>query len=396
MLQQKENLRPGSLGNEDWMKSGAKFESNLGLPPESQPRIQSTKNSGFNFGSNRINKKDLIYFVGQLAIMFDTGLNIMTALECLSTEAKNPSLQKLVTEIKDSIAEGNPLWIAMKQHPKTFDPICVSMVRAGESSGAMGKMLTRLETYLEQQNDIRIRVQAALSYPVAMMIFSVAVLIFLLSYIFPKFEVMFKDKQDSLPLPTKFFMAISNLFVDYWFIIAPVALIVIGAAIWCWLTEEIRKQIDPLLLKIPLLNTVLMRLSMSRSLHTLSLMLQGGIPVLSALNMARDVAGNKVFEDTWSKVAFEVENGRDLTTPLKLNKHIPRSEVQMITMGDRSGQLPVVLSKLSARYEKEIDTSVKGLIRLIEPALVISMGFMVGLIVLSLILPIFAMSRIKR
>jgi type II secretory pathway component PulF len=152
-------------------------------------------------------------------------------------------------------------------------------------------------------------------------------------------------------------------------------------------------MLDQRILQVPLLGELIMRLSLSRSFHTLGLMLQGGIPTLEALGMARDVAGNAFFQETWTQVAVEAENGRDITSPLRENPYMPPSEIQMIAMGDRSGRLSQVLSKLSVRYEKEIDLSVKNLIRFVEPALVILMGFLVGTIVLSLVLPIFALSK---
>lgn len=341
----------------------------------------------------RISRRDLIYFIGELAIMFETGLNLLIALECLAKQAKNLSLERLVTEIRASISEGSPLWLAMKRHPRVFSPVCVSMVRAGEASGTMGEMLTKLEEYLERQDDVRNRVRSALSYPVFMLVISTGVLIFLLCFVFPKFELIFKGNEDKLPAPTRFFLGLSWLFSNYWYAILLGVAVLAGLAFWCWRQKEIKARIDPVLIGIPLFGTLLVKLSLSRSFHTLALMLRGGIPTLEALNMARDVSGNQVFRDMWKSVTREVENGRDITAPLAANPNVPPSEVQMISMGDRSGELPTVLTKLSKRYDKEIDLAVKSVIRFVEPTLVICMGFLVGMIVLSLILPIFAMSR---
>lgn len=391
---QKERTAPNETTTDDsganWLSSLARSDELISRPEggEGQPSP-----SGRGDKNLKISRKNLIYFIGQLAIMFDTGLNLMTALECLAVQAKNPSFERLIKDIRHTISEGSPLWLAMTRHPRVFTPICVSMVRAGEASGAMGEMLTRLETYLDQQNDIRLRVRSALSYPVGMMILSVGVIIFLLTYVFPKFEAIFEGKEESLPLPTLFFLTLSNLFTHYWYILVPAAVVLIGGVVWCWRQPDVRKHIDPALLKIPLVGEVLMRTSLSRSFHTLALMLEGGIPILDALGMARDVAGNSHFKETWVKVSKEVENGRSFSGPLGSNPFIPPSEVQIISMGDRSGQLATVLAKLSTRYEKEVDFSVKNLIRVIEPSLVVVMGCLVGLIVLSLILPIFAMSR---
>ncbi|MHC4943426.1 MAG: type II secretion system F family protein [Planctomycetota bacterium] len=372
--------------------SAASDMENLNAPRDgeypSSPGSDKSKRSNLKIG-----QRDLVYFIGQLSIMFDTGLNLMTALECLAGQARNPAFKKLIIDIRHTISEGSPLWLAMKKHPRVFSPICVSMVRAGEASGNMEEMLRSLENYLERQEDIRTRVRSALSYPIFMLVASVGVLIFLLTYVFPKFETLFEGREDTLPTPTKIFLGLSDLFVDYWYFLLAGAVVVGAAVIWCLRHHQIRFRLDSALLSIPLLGTLLVRMSLSRSFHTLALMLDGGIPTLDAMAMAQDVSGNHVFSNTWRKVSIEAENGRDITGPLRDNPHVPPSEIQMISMGDRSGKLSNVLSKISLRYEKEIDLAVKGLIRFVEPALVIAMGLLVGLIVLSLILPIFALSR---
>ncbi len=363
--------------------------SPVGADPD---RSQGTESAGAK--NLKIPKRDLIYFIGQLAIMFDTGLNLITALDCLAQQARNPAFEELVKNIRASISQGKPLWIAMSLHPRIFSPICVGMVRAGEISGTMGEMLDRLEMFLERENDIRINVRSALSYPLFMLVLSMGVLVFLLTYVFPKFEGLFGEKRDLLPLPTKFFLTLSHISRDYWYLLLPAIVLLAGTAIWAWHREESRKHLDPLFLKIPLLGDLLARMSLSRSFHTLALMLEGGIPTLEALRMAKDVAGNMVFREAWGKVAVEVENGRDIVGPLRSTPKISPSEIQMISMGDQSGRLSQVLTKLSHRSEREVDIAVKSLIRFVEPALVIVMGFLVGMIVLSLILPIFAMSRV--
>jgi len=371
--------------------SGWRSESsNASSPRTDEAAVAAPKKQNRGY---KIPKKDLIYFVSQLSIMFETGLNLLTALDCLSRQARNPALGKLVEDIRNAISEGLPLWVAMKRHPRVFSPVCVSMVRSGEVSGNMAEVLGHLEAFLERQENIRVQVRSALSYPVFMFFMSICVLVFLLTFVFPKFEVMFADNKGSLPAPTKFFLWLSGIMCTYWYILLPAVLVLTAGAVWCWTRKEIKDHIDHCLLKVPLLSDLITRMSLSRSFHTLAIMLGGGIPILDSLNMAKEVSGNVVFNNTWGGVAHAVENGRDLSEPLQRNSYIPPSEVQMISMGDRSGKLPSVLAKLSKRYEKEIDLAVKSLIQFVEPALIVGMGFLVGMIALSLILPIFAMSR---
>jgi len=216
-------------------------------------------------GRIRLGGRDLIYLIGQLSIMFSTGLNLLTALECLAAQAKNPSLKRLVEEIRRSISEGNPLWLAMKKHPKVFSPVCVGMVRAGESSGTMEDMLASLEGFLERQHEIRARVKSAISYPLFMLSAAVAVLVFLLTYVFPKFEALFRGREDALPAPTRFFLVLSDLLCVHWYVPLGLATAAVGVGWWALRRPEVRDLLDRSVLRVPLVGDLLMRLSLSRS-----------------------------------------------------------------------------------------------------------------------------------
>lgn len=345
------------------------------------------------FDKRKVADKDVLYLVDQLAIMFETGLNLLVALDCLATQSKNPALKRIVGYLRDDIKEGSALSDAMAKYPKVFGPVCVNMVRAGEMSGDMDGMLRRLSEYLEREIETRSQIKSALSYPVIMLTMAFLVIAFLIIYVFPKFSVFFVGHEDLLPTPTRIFLWVGVSVKAYWqYVLA--GSFAAGVGVFFLLREEkVRNGIDTFMLKVPLLGTLIAKASLSRSFHTLAVLLHGGIPILEALKLSREVAGNYVFRNCWTNVASELENGRDFATPLKDNPHIPGSEVQMLGLGERSGHLSTVLSKLSKHYEREIDQAVKGLIKFVEPALIIVMGGLVGLIVASLILPIFAISK---
>jgi type IV pilus assembly protein PilC len=345
------------------------------------------------FERRKVEDKEVLYLVDQLAIMFETGLNLLVALDCLALQSKNPAMKRIVFGLRDAIREGSSLANAMAQYPKVFGPVCVNMVRAGETGGCMDDMLARLSEYLEREIETRSQIKSALSYPIVMICMAFLVVAFLIIYVFPKFEVFFVGHEELLPRPTRIFLWIGQTVNAYWQFIVP-GLAVLGVGVfYIFRDKKVQQALDRLWLKVPFLGVLISKSSLSRSFHTLSVLLHGGIPILEALKLSQEVAGNLVFKRCWGKVSEELENGRDFSAPLRDNPHIPQSEVQMLSLGERSGHLSMVLAKLSKHYEKELDYAIKSLLKFIEPALIICMGFLVGLIVMSLILPIFAISK---
>ncbi len=337
--------------------------------------------------------KDVLCMMEQMSIMFETGLNLMVALDCMAVQARSPALRAIVEQMRDSIRGGMPLWQAMENHPKVFSPICVNMVRAGEIAGCMDEMLPRLTEYLEREIDTKSRVKSAISYPIVMLVMAVFVVAFLIIYVFPKFLPIFEGNEHLLPFSTKFFLWVGTTCQEKWPMILGGAVVLAVGGFFFVQQPKVKMALDRLWLKIPLVGNVVSKLSLSRSFHSIAVLLHGGIPILEALRVAHDVAGNHVFKETWNDVSEELRNGREFTAPLKNNPYIPLSEVQMMSMGERSGHLSMVLSKISKHYEKEIDYSVKSLVKFVEPALIIVLGVLVGLIVTSLILPIFQISH---
>lgn len=353
--------------------------------PAGQPEIRRVR--------GRVRDKDVLCMMEQMSIMFETGLNLMVALDCMAVQARSPALRSVVEQMRDSIRGGSPLWQAMNSHPKVFSPICVNMVRAGEIAGCMDEMLPRLTEYLEREIDTRSRVKSAISYPIVMLVMAVFVVGFLIIYVFPKFVPLFEGNEHLLPFSTKLFLWVGTTCQEKWpFIVGGIVALAVGGYFFMK-QERVKMAMDCLWLKVPLLGDVVAKLSLSRSFHSIAVLLHGGIPILEALRVAQDVAGNHVFKESWKEVSEELQNGREFTAPLRNNPHIPLSEVQMMSMGERSGHLSMVLSKISKHYEKEIDYSVKGLVKFVEPALIICLGVLVGLIVTSLILPIFQLSH---
>ena len=241
----------------------------------------------------------------------------------------------------------------------------------------------------------RSKIKSALSYPIVMLVMAFCVVAFLIVYVFPKFAVFFTGHEELLPAPTKFFLWLGNVAENYWpFIVGGFIAFVIGTVL-ALKREKVRNALDTVLLRIPMLGSLITKSSLSRSFHTLAVLLHGGIPILEALRLSKEVAGTYVFRKSWQRVSEELENGKDFASPLRENPYIPASETMMLSLGERSGHLSTVLGKLSKHYEREIDYAIKGLIKFVEPALIICMGAVVALIVMSLILPIFSISRMQ-
>ena len=347
------------------------------------------------FEKRKVADKDVHYLIDQLAIMFETGLNLLLALDCLAVQTKNPALRRVVIELRDGIKEGSSLADAMANFPKVFNPVCVNMVRAGEVSGNMDEMLRRLSDYLDREIETRSQIKSALSYPVVMLCMAFLVVSFLIIYVFPKFSVFFEGHEELLPAPTRLFLWIGTTCKAYWKFILP-GVAALGVGVFFLLREQrVKDALGRFFLIVPFLGTLISKASLSRSFHLLAVLLHGGIPILEALRLSQEVAGNVVFRKSWQKVSEDLENGKDFATPLKENPHIPMSEVQMLSLGERSGHLSTVLTKLSKHYEREISHAIKSLLKFVEPALIICMGALVGLIVMSLILPIFAISKVQ-
>jgi len=344
----------------------------------------------------QIPQDQVLEIVTQLAIMFDTGLNLSQALEVLEKQAATPHLGEFVGSIRAAVENGRPLSQAMAQHQWAFSPVALALVRAGEMTGDLGGMLQKVAEFMERDISTKKKVKGAMSYPIFMAVLACCVVIFLLINVFPKFADLFGDQPEKLPGPTRFFLNLSDILQAHGLWLLPTMVLAVAGVVIAMRTKEGRRLCDPFFLRVPAFGKLIKAVSISRSFHVLGVMMNAGLNVLEALQLAADVAGNSRYVQLWNNTKEKVENGRDISETLIDNPLIPPAEAAMISLGERSGTLPVVLAKITGHHEKKVDSAIKAFVAVIEPAMTILMGGVVALIVSSLIMPMFKISQVMK
>ncbi|MEX0714464.1 MAG: type II secretion system F family protein [Pirellulales bacterium] len=343
--------------------------------------------------SRRARKPDVLYATNQLAVMVDTGITLSAALDNIIQQEQNPSLKAVLADLKSAVEEGSDFSAALARHPKLFDKTYISLVKASEATGTMGKMLERIAGYLRKELETRGKVRAAMAYPAVMMVLAVGVTIFLLTFVLPKFTPLFERKGVELPKPTRLMMNLSALLLDYWYAWAAAAVVLPLAVVLARRTESGRQAWDWLKINLPILGPMFRKVVISRSIRTLGTLLSSGIPMLDALELSADVAGNYHYERLWRSVGQTVTEGRQVCQALAGSPLFPPMLVQMISAGEQTGKLGPVLERVSNYYDQEVETSLKTVTSLIEPLMIAVMGVVVGGVALALLLPIFTLSR---
>lgn len=347
----------------------------------------------WNILPRRISRQDLIYVTAQLAIMVDTGITLSTALSGIIEQETNSALRKVLQELKEAVESGEDFSSALARYPRLFDKTYVSLVKASEATGSLGAMLERIAVYLRKELETFNKVRAAMTYPMIMMVLAIGVTIFLLTYIMPKFMPLFKMRQTQLPLPTLIMMSLSDVILDYWYLLLFAAASIVGGFLYGRRTQTGRRILDWIKINCPIVGTMFRKVTISRSIRTLGTLLANGVPVIEAIKLAEAVAGNYHYEVIWQKVLQEVNGGKRICEVLHGTPLFPNVLVQMISAGEEAGKLDVVLEKVSTYYDSEVETTLKATTSLIEPLMIAVMGVVVGTIGMALMLPIFSLSR---
>ncbi len=344
----------------------------------------------------QVPQDQILDIVTQLAIMFETGLNLSLALEVLEKQAATPQLAEFVGNIRRGVENGKPLSQSMALEGWAFSPVALALVRAGEMTGDLGAMLMKVADFMERDISTRKKVRGAMAYPAFMAVMATCVVIFLLINVFPKFADLFGDQPEKLPAPTRFFLNLSDVLRAHGAWLLPTMVVALGAVVWAIRSQEGRRIFDPFFLKVPAFGKLIKAVSISRSFHVLGVMMNAGLNVLEALQLAADVSGNQRYVELWENTKSKVENGHDISETLMDNPLIPPAEAAMISLGERSGTLPTVLAKITVHHEKKVESAIKAFVAVIEPAMTIGMGAVVALIVSSLIMPMFAISQVMK
>jgi len=343
------------------------------------------------FGSGKVKTKDIAIFFRQFSVMIDAGLPLVQCLEILAANQKNQTFQKTLTGVRTTVEGGATLANAMRQYPTVFDDLSTNMIEAGETGGILDIILQRLATYVEKAVRLRSAVKSALIYPVSVISIAVLIVGALLKWVVPIFANLFAGLGVALPLPTRITMGLSAFVGQFWwfFIIGSVAL-VFGI-------KQMRKHpkgryaFDTMLLKLPVLGSLLRKIAVARFTRTLGTLITSGVPILEGLAITARTSGNAVLEEALMKVRKAIEEGRTIVDPLKESGVFPNMVTQMIGVGEATGAMDSMLQKIADFYEEEVDAATKDLLTLLEPMIIAILGVCVGGIVISLYMPLFSM-----
>src|SRR5262245_39568789 len=340
----------------------------------------------------RIKTEDVGLFTQQLGDLLKAGVPINRALGTLQAQTSNASFADLIGELAKDISSGKPLHETLARHPKQFPPLYTSMVRAGETGGFLEDVLHRLAAFIDKDADLRSRIKAALAYPALLIVLGTAAIIFLMVFFIPRFSEIFAKLGSQLPGSTRVVMAVSSFMRDYWMI--PVSLVVLAPVVWRRVTSTFagRHTVDKVKLATPVYGDVTRKSAIARFTRTLGTLLKSGVPILSGLQIAKEAMGNVVLMRDIEEAAAGVKQGRSLAEILRRSRGFPAMVVDMIAVGEESGNLDKVLVDLADSYDNQVDRSVKVFISLFEPALLVVMASIVGFVVISMLLPVFTLS----
>ncbi|MBI1821535.1 MAG: type II secretion system inner membrane protein GspF [Nitrospirae bacterium] len=345
---------------------------------------------------DNISRQEIALMTRQMSTLIAAGLSLMEALEALTEQTEKSLLKKMISGIREKIKEGNPLSRALALHPRYFSPLYIQMIRAGEASGTLARMLNRLAEFLEHQSRLRSKIISALAYPVLMVAVSLSVLVAMITFVIPRVVVIFEDMHQALPLPTRLLIGLSDLIRNQGWIL----LILMGVLFYFFRrfiqTDNGRRRFDGWILRLPVVGGMVKRVSFSRFSKTLETLLAGGVSLLSALDIVKTLVHNKVLEEAIGAVRENVKEGQSIAGPLRRSGLFPPLMIHMIAVGEKSGELELMLGKVAETYDYELEAVVGALTALLSPLLILGMGLVILFIVLSILLPIFQMSSIVR
>jgi general secretion pathway protein F len=345
----------------------------------------------------RVGLQQLSVMTRQLATLLGAGLPLVPSLSALVAQIRHPVLKTTLARVKDEVNEGNSLTQSMSHFPEVFPPFYINMVRAGEASGTVNFVLERLADFNEAQQALRMKIRSALAYPIFMFFIGGGVLFFLVTFVVPNITNIFREMHQTLPGITIFLIVVSSFLKAFWWIIGLVLLTgIFGFRFAVRKTVRGHHLWDRFKLNAPLFGDLNRKLAVARFSRTLGTLLQSGVPLLAALEIAKNVVNNVVIADEIRQAAKDVEEGQSLSAPLSRNGFFPPIAVEMISVGEQSGNMEAMLFRIAEAYETEVEANILLLTSLLEPAMILTMGVVVGFVVVSVLLPIFEMNQLVR
>ncbi len=342
----------------------------------------------------KVKAKDLAIFTRQFSVMIDAGLPLVQCLEILGAQQQDKGFRKIIEAVRRDVEQGATLQAALSKHPKAFSDLYVNMVGAGEAGGILDVILQRLSGYIEKAVKLTAKVKSAMTYPITVILIAISVVVIIMVKVIPVFSQMYEGLGSKLPAPTILCMFISNILINYSYIVIGFSIIVWFGLRQYYQTNAGRLQIDGIILKIPVLGDLLLKVAVARFCRTLGTLTSSGVPILEGMEITARTSGNQVVQNAILKAKSAVEQGRNISTPLAETKVFPPMVVQMVGVGEATGALDAMLSKVADFYEDEVDNAVAALTSLMEPIMIAILGAIIGFIVVAMYLPIFQLANV--
>ena len=338
----------------------------------------------------KVPPKKLSIFTRQFSVMLDAGLPLVQCLEILGGQEDHKIFKKVIDDVRNDVEQGTSLAEAMKRHPGAFDNLYVNMIAAGEAGGILDIILQRLSGYIEKAVKLKNQVKSAMTYPIAVIVIAVGVVAIILLKVIPVFASMFASMGAQLPFLTRVVVQASNILQSYFgWVVALIIFLIVALREW-HKTYHGARVLDRITLGIPILGMLMRKIAIARFCRTLATLTASGVPILDGLEITARTSGNTIIEDAIMSVRKAVEEGRTISQPLSETKVFPAMVCQMIAVGEQTGALDAMLSKIADFYEDEVDTAVSGLMKLIEPIMIVFLGVIIGTIVIAMYLPMFS------
>ena len=370
--------------------------SKLGLFPISMEQNDLASNSAGVLLFSKVSSRDIVLFTRQLVTLVESGVNIITALNIVSKQTSNKTLSQVLIDVTNKIKEGKSLSASLDSYPRIFSKLYISMIYTGETGGHLNEALKRLADFLEKEEEFINNIRSALMYPSFVFAVGVLTVTVLLGFVIPRLVVMFEDMGQTLPLPTRMLIGISSVFHNYWWLIILLIAIPLFLLNRYSKTEAGSLRCDRLKLKAVILGPIILKAEIARLMRTLSLLLSSGLAIVYSLDTASSVLENEVLKREARGFKKQISEGSSFSDCLKESKLVPAFVINIVNVGEESGTLEKSLLRIAQDYEKDVDSALKTLTRLLEPIIILVMGLVVGFIVLSMLLPIFQINLIVK
>lgn len=342
----------------------------------------------------KVHSKDLVLFSRQLSTLVSAGVPIVQSLGILENQAENPAFKEVLAAVKSDIESGLSISDALKKHPDAFPDLYTSMVKAGELGGILDTILERLTAYMESSEQLKAKVKSAMMYPAIVLSICACVTVFLMIFVIPTFKNIFASFGAELPLPTQILIDISDKMKQFWYLIVGFPFAAKKGFDMFYKTEKGRKLVDRYVLNAPIFGIILKKVAVARFTRTLGTLIKSGVPIMQALETVAATAGNVIIADAVLLTRESIREGGHLSDPLKKSGIFPNMVTSMISVGEETGALDIMLSKIADFYDQEVDTAVKGLTSLIEPIVIVVMGIIIGTIVVAMFMPMFGLGEL--